>query len=417
MKEYFIPSRSVTRSLNSSKDLTNYFVSLRGNNTRIYTPNGGDVFINHVDDGQIFWNEIQIKGLKGQKYGATFNLPAPDFQLQGTQEVIRTEHGMVISFADSLKNRMLTEPMSWKAYSDSILRAGFAHSPALLKEKSRLSWKDRADIINEGFHDYTSGKLFILVRNERVLAILSQQYQYIAQEELYNAIVERIRKVHPKATFASGLVSWDFSLFDIFFNDEEADEAFRMTMNHMLQDADKEIEFTSLRSGLRFTTSDTGRASMTVSGFMEVSLNGSEPFRIPCGRSYSLNHEGKVTVKDVVHNVEKILAKSFQDFEDRIEALGMMEIHDLGLVLNYLNAHYGADIPTSILKPIAEDKMGQSGSGIDIILVLNEVATKYLQKPDMSMNIFLLLYERINTLMWSDFVRMEKDAKEENQKA
>lgn len=396
----------------SPENLSDYFDGLK--ETETYYPNGSDTFVSHVPNTPLAWNQMYFSG---EKYGTRIPLPAPDFDDDSVVDTVEREHGMMFSFPDTEHRQMLTLPMRGKAYVDVCARAGFANAQALMGKQSKLAWDRRAKIVNCGLHDYTTGQFFVLYRYGKVLAVCSNKYKYLEQTALYQATLDVLKKVHPEAAFNSGRASLDYVLFDFLFHDEESDEAFRMTLNHMFAEANIQYQIAKLHSGLRLTTGDTGLASVATTSFVDIAFEGRlDTLRIPCGRRHALKHEGDVSESDVLKNVQKVLTQSAQEFEDRLEQLGLMDIEDIGLVLDYLGSRYSNELPRKYMSDVIAKKNGVSGNGVDIILSLNEVAMKFLQekKDEVPLGAMLDLFERLTSLMWADFVAIEAKAKEES---
>lgn len=394
MKKYLQTDESVT-ALDTHKDLWEYLEFRKENDEWL------NVYINEMGAVGIpneplfipqYCSNIQLK-----KNGYTVDVPDIDYDIQENQECIQST-GLFLVFP--YRNKLVAYPTRSIAYNTICMRADDACGTMLRFDakpsKSVLPVKEKAERLTRDYLLY-SDNCKILLRDGKVSAALSKDYAILPADELLGKVEAQLKKDHPDFNYAGGSVSHEFLIAEYMLNDILMEESFRQALNNAGAD------ISTLKAGIRFSTSDTGSSCVFANVFYVA-----DGIRTSLGDGIAIRHIGDASVEKFGHAMEN-LGMVLKESEERIEQLGNTAISDVAGCLEKICKVY-TFLPKSVSETVIEDiriRFPHGGTAIDVYLALNDIIERHSQINVLTPTRYLDLCEQVAKLMKLPFAKID----------
>lgn len=301
-----------------------------------------------------------------------------------------------------IKNKWTTLPIRRTALRSIMARAKVSGLSIQTEEpgyKSRhLPVERRAEILTEmlGLYDMDCK---ILYRDEKVNAVLSDQYAILEENALYASLKSVLNEKFPLNKLEKGSVSHEHFELMYSLEDEDVEEDIEIK----LQEAN--IPFSEVKIALKFLTSDIGQANASVYPYIVI-----DDTYIRLGNPVNIKHFGKNTVKDfekAIENLYAVFEKSMFDFE---KLSNQKIMYPAGCLRSIA---YTKGLPKKSTMKVAEEldlKFPLECSGFDILMALNRIGAVYSSdNKDADFVRLLNIQENIAEAMTCNFEKYDKD--------
>lgn len=252
--------------------------------------------------------------------------------------------GLFIKFYDKEVKHCVIYPMRYTAMDSLLDRAGLRGRTMVNTEEKPgikvLPLKEKAAFLTRCLKLY-DGNCKILIRDEKVSAVLSDQYAVLPVYELEESLQEILAKEYPMAELKDGTATHEFITMRWDLKDDAMEEDLRCR----LEDCGKKVS--KVNSVLKFLTSDVGESHACVFPYFEV-----DGISLRCGRPLKVEHKGKKTVFDFAKLLPKINAM-FKNDESRIENLASTVIKHPADCFRAIACHQ--KMPKMICKKLSEN--------------------------------------------------------------
>ena len=238
----------------------------------------------------------------------------------------------------------------------------------------------------------------ILVRDEKISAIVTRRYEILPQWELVESLKEKISEEFNDFVFDNAKISHDYSTFSYVINDEEITDSLKGLLHSL------NISCEKLKVGVSLATSDIGLSKAYVYLFFE----------------YDNIHVQLPNIADVIHDfgnsVEKFksqitgLSAGFTENEDRIEELGNINIRNVPqTVKNILEIYnlFSSKNVDSVLDKFEIKNGGKQGTAVDCYLLLYEMAEE--SKKNGNPRGYVESMQKIAKMLCLDFLKFDKN--------
>lgn len=307
-----------------------------------------------------------------------------DFEMdasgQSVQECLE-DTKIFLKFHDGCKQRDAIYPLRYTAIASLYNRAGVGGRSFYNNEEKvgtrLLSLEEKVDILNRCLNLYDEN-CKILIRDEKVSAVMSSQYAILPTFALEEALQKVMSEQYPLAGLKDGAVSHEFISLRWNLNDEEMEE----DLKERLEEGGKNVQ--EVKAVLKFLTSDIGKANATVFPYFEI-----DGAAMRCGKPIKVEHKGKNTVKSFADLLPRMNAM-FKNDVKRLENLAGMEIRYPADCFRAVAYHVG--LPKKICMKLSES-LEEKGSctGLDIYYWLHVVVEEYQNQDDKKTDIVALL--------------------------
>lgn len=233
--------------------------------------------------------------------------------IQGTVEIVREtlkDTGVFVSFP--VKGKKVAYPLRYTAMDSTLARAGLGGRTMTNNEERPnqdvLPLEDKLKFMTRAFKLYNLN-CKILIRDEKVSAIRSDQYAILPADELLKSLTDVLETDYPMAELSDGTANHEFVSFMWNLHDEDMEEEVR----DRLSELGRQIK--TIGSGICFVTSDTGDANATAYPYFTI-----DNCRLKCGNPVSVKHMGKKTAADFQKQLPKLDAM-FKNNLNKIQEL------------------------------------------------------------------------------------------------
>lgn len=331
------------------------------------------------------------------RHGFTTQIGDIDYNDVNNEECIK-DTGLFLVFP--WKDKLRAFPTRRIAYATICKRAeddcGTMYRFDMKPNKGVLPIKEKAERLCRDFTLY-SNNCKILLRDEKVSAVLSKEYAILPADELIDALESQLATDHPDFLFDSGTVSHEFLIAEYLLNDREMEESFRLKLN------DAGADIGELRAGVRFSTSDVGLSRVYATLFYDA-----DGVRTTLAGRVELEHKGQASIEHFRDDIAK-LGMLFRECEDRIEELGNLDIKDVSGTVKRVRTE-NSFLPKQISEQVEDDlkvRFPAGGTGIDVYLALNEIVQRHAASTSLSPTRYLNLCEQASKLMYLDFQKYD----------
>ena len=190
----------------------------------------------------------------------------------------------------------------------------------------KLKRKQLAGILNSCFKLYPKSSTLLLIRNEKISAVHSgdeSDYSVLEITELMEKLKEKLDERFPGNVFCGGYS--DHAITCAEWSMPNQRDKLLGAYEKMLEAKGKKALVTKLTPGIRFSTSDTARASAKVSAI----LTG-EQYPIYIGKMLAVKHRWQSNIEDF----EEVLDQLFAQFSDTLAKLQKLEDIELQYPVN-----------------------------------------------------------------------------------
>lgn len=264
--------------------------------------------------------------------------------------------------------------------------------------KGVLPINEKAERLCRDYQLY-SDKCKILLRDGKVSAVLSKGYQILPVDELVGVIESQLKKDHPDFQFNNGQVSHEFLVTEYLLNDIEMEESFRLKLNEAGAD------FSSLKAGIRFATSDVGMSRVYVTIFYDA-----DGVRTTLGDGIEMEHKGEASIELFAEKMEN-LGNCLKECEERIEKLGNIDISDVSGCVSRICEVYSGVFPKAISDEVINELVvsrAALGTAIDVYLALNDIVQRHAKASSLSPTRYLNLCEQVSKLMNLPYEKIDR---------
>lgn len=348
-------------------------------------------------------NEVAVVGVENipimmQTFCAENDLDAED---GNNVECIR-ENGLFLSFLkDGGRTIIPTRAIAFPSICD---RAGLSGPTIANFKASRarnvLPVVDKAAWLSRGM-SLDKRECKILVRDEKVSAVLSAEYVILPADELIQIVESEIVKEHPDYTFMDASVSHEYLNVRYLVNNPNTDGRFQI----LLQDIQYgTFEFDRVQCGIGFATSDVGLSSAHIYPFFRV-----KDMIVPFGDSLAVKHNGTNSLQTFTDKMEKV-GTIFKEAEDQIETLGNTDLNSVPQVVRNIVSEHKTTFPKAQSEEVIselESEMDPSGTAIDAYLALNNIANRYCATKGFNPVVQLGMMDRVSKFLYANYKKYD----------
>lgn len=264
--------------------------------------------------------------------------------------------------------------------------------------KGVLPINEKAERLCRDYQLY-SDKCKILLRDGKVSAVLSKSYQILPVDELIDVLESQLQTDHPDYEFNKGQVSHEFLVAEYLLNDTEMEESFRLKLN------DAGANFSTLKAGIRFATSDVGLSKVYTTMFYDA-----DGIRTTLGDGIEIEHKGEASIENFSEKMGD-LGNCLKECEERIEKLGNIDINDVPGCVSRISEIYPGTFPKSITEEVINELTVSRtvlGTAIDVYLALNDIIQRHVKANDVSPTRYLNLCEQVSKMMNLPFDKIDR---------
>ena len=229
-----------------------------------------------------------------------------------------SDTGLFLKFYDKNKRKCVVIPLRYTAIATLFSRAGVGGRSFYNTEERAgmriLPLKEKAAFLTKCLKLYDE-TCKVLVRDEKVSAVLSNVYAVLPMYDLEESISHLLEREYPMSKLQNGQITHEY--ISLVWNLNEED------MENELKDRIEEFGgfAKEVTSSLKFVTSDIGNANASVFPYFTVDGN-----MLRCGKPIEIKHMGKKTVEDFAKKLPQ-LNSMFKNDIDRLSKLYDIEIH------------------------------------------------------------------------------------------
>ena len=338
-------------------------------------------------------------GIKVAKNGYKLDVKDIDLSEPEAYECIE-DTGLFLVFP--YKNQIIAYPTRRTAYASICKRAdddgSIMYRFDAKPNKGVLPINEKAERLCRDYQLF-SDKCKILLRDGKVAAVLSKGYTVLPCDELINALETQLKEDHPEFSFHTGQVSHEFLIAEYLLNDIEMEESLRLKLN------DAGADFTELKAGIRFASSDIGMSKVYASVFFDA--NG---IRTTLGKAVAMEHKGEASV-EMFQDMLKDLGTCLKECEEEIERLGNMGIQDISGCVEAICEAYPGIFPKAVSETVIDElKISYTvpGTAVDVYLALNDIIQRHCQINEVTPTRYLGLCEQVSHLMKLPFDKIDR---------
>ncbi len=227
----------------------------------------------------------------------------------------------------------VTMPTRYTAFRGMLERAGLGGNTLTnyvrYRKKEVLPVELKAKWLSTGMSLYGSDTK-ILIRDEKVTAMLSDDYAILPVYDLVPILEEKCKEIYPDMKFSSGYVTHEYFTCEYHLHDDATDNAFK----NLLVDIKAVDESARVSCGIIFVTSDVGLSRACAYPTLLLSNK-----TIRFGRGISLLHKGGNDLESFEKVIQSV-SSIFDEAEERVEKLGNTDIPDIKSVVEQIVEEY-----------------------------------------------------------------------------
>lgn len=351
-----------------------------------------ECFVKDFLDAPLFFDNYREKFEVESPSGAVIHVPPLDNPDDALSETARNIGLLLVYPKDG---DMVVKPTRYTAFSSICARAGLAGSTITNTNdkplQSVLPLVEKAQWLSRGLSLHHA-KCKILYRDGKVSSMLSSDYEIIPANEVVPEFEKNVRKDHPDMSFASGMLSHEYLYLDYMLNNTDMEESFIAMLD------DYNVKASTVKAGVRFSTSDIGGSCVTAAPFYYI-----DGVRVRLGHAITLAHDLKHKAEDFIELL-KGLAMVFKEAEDRVEELGNTEIkHPHGCFMYILNKNPFLKAGSEKIADELEMLYPSGCTAIDIYIALNRIVEERNKRKPLSPTQLINLTEAIAKLLFLDY--------------
>lgn len=369
------------------KDVLNFLAKDEWSEPFIY-----DCFVKEIINAPLFFGTYREKFEVETPSGAVFRVPSLD---NTDDELSETANDIGLLLGYPKDGDLVVKPTRYTAFSSICARAGLSGSTITnMNDKplqSVLPLVEKAQWLSRGMTLHKS-RCKILFRDGKVSSMLSSDYEIIPANKVVPKFEKTVRKDHPDMSFVSGMLSHEYLYLDYMLNNTEQEAAFIAMLNKY------KVKPTSVKAGVRFSTSDIGGSCVTAAPFYDI-----DGVRTRLGKPLVLSHDRGHKVEDFIKLLDG-LAMVFKESEDRVEELGNTEIkHPRGCFMHILDKNPSLKADSEDIAANLDVLYPSGCTAIDIYIMLNRIVDERNKRKPLSPTQLINLSEAIAKLMLIDY--------------
>ncbi len=304
--------------------------------------------------------------------------------------------GLFLTFPVDGKRKIY--PTRHTAFTSICQRAGLS-GPTIsnfigTSFKKVLPVTEKAAWLTRGFSLYAQ-KCNILIRDEKISAMMSGGYSILPADELVEALEKELKKEHKDMKMLSATISHEYLNVEYLLNDEDADSSFSL----LLKDFGMAE---NVKTGIGFATSDVGLSRAYVYPFFMTEDGYTTRF----GDSIGVEHEGKNNVETFVQLLPRV-DSLFKEAENQIEKLGNTDIKSLSYTVRNIAEDNKSLFPKSFADDVIATLSSQKGTAIDVYLALNEIVENYIVSRGNNPTLALTLKDRLSKYLYTNMKKYD----------
>ena len=234
----------------------------------------------------------------------------------------------------------------------------------------------------------------ILIRDGKVSAVLSKEYQILPVKDLIDVLEEELSSIHESLSFESASVSHEYTVVKYLLNDRVVEETLRLKLN------DYGCNITSLRAGVQFSSSDVGLSSVRANVFIIC-----DGIHMVLG-GVSMPHKGDASIEKY-HDCFDDFGLILQEMEDKVEKLGNMDITNVRETVQLIAEKYPQIFPIKARDEVLTDLSTGAGTGMDIFIALNDIVDRHIKQNEVSPTRYLQITEQVYSFINIPFDKVE----------
>lgn len=234
----------------------------------------------------------------------------------------------------------------------------------------------------------------ILIRDGKVSAVLSKEYQILPVKDLIDVLEEELSSIHENLSFESASVSHEYTVVKYLLNDRVVEETLRLKLN------DYGCNITSLRAGVQFSSSDVGLSSVRANVFIIC-----DGIHMVLG-GVSMPHKGDASIEKY-HDCFDDFGLILQEMEDKVEKLGNMDITNVRETVQIIAEKYPQIFPIKARDEVLTDLSTGAGTGMDIFIALNDIVDRHIKQNEVSPTRYLQITEQVYSFINIPFDKVE----------
>lgn len=253
--------------------------------------------------------------------------------------------------------------------------------------------KEKYEWITKAF-SYYGDISKILIRDGKVSAVLSKEYQILPVKDLIDVLEEELSSIHENLSFESARVSHEYVVAKYLLNDRVVEETLRLKLN------DYGCNITSLRAGVQFSSSDVGLSSVRANVFIIC-----DGIHMVLG-GVSMPHKGDASIEKY-HDCFDDFGLILQEMEDKVEKLGNMDITNVRETVQLIAEKYPQIFPIKARDEVLTDLSTGAGTGMDIFIALNDIVDRHIKQNEVSPTRYLQITEQVYSFINIPFDKVE----------
>lgn len=309
-------------------------------------------------------------------------------------------NGLFLSFLkDGKRIIMPTRAIAFPSICD---RAGLSgptiYNFKVSRSRQVLPVVDKAAWLSRGM-SLDQRKCKILIRDEKVSAMLSAEYVILPADELIRIVEEEMKKEHPEYTFMDASVSHEYLHVRYLVNNPNTDGRFQLLLRDIQYG-----EFDHVQCGIGFATSDVGLSSAYAYPFFKV-----KDMVVRFGDSIAVKHDGTNSIETFTKKMEKV-GTIFKEAEDQIENLGNTDLNSVPQVVRNIVAEHKTTFPKTQSEEVIaelESEMDASGTAIDAYIALNDIINRYCATKSFNPSLQLNLMDRVAKFLYANYKKYD----------
>lgn len=369
-----------------SRDLLEDYLQFRKKNDEWETPAINDVAVVGIENIPIMIQAVCTEnGIDGAN--------------ESNVECIQ-ENGLFLSFVKNGQRVIL--PTRSIAFSSICDRAGLS-GPTITnfgasRTRQVLSVVEKAAWLSRGM-SLDGRKCKILIRDEKVSAMLSADYVILPADELIQVAEAEIQKEYPDYSFMDASISHEYLHVRYLINNPNTDGRFQILLRDIQYG-----DFESVKCGIGFATSDVGLSSAYSYPFFKI-----KDMIIRFGESISVKHDGSNSIKTFEDRIEKV-GSIFKEAEDQIEKLGNTDLNSVAEVVRNIVAEHKTTFPKAQAEEVISEleiDMDGSGTAIDAYIALNDIINRYCAAKNFNPSLQLNLMDRVTKFLYTNYKKYD----------
>lgn len=279
-------------------------------------------------------------------------------------------------------------PLSDIAYASLSERAGVGgRSISTFEDNGRLNEmapENKSDIFNYCFPLYKNAKCLVLLRDNKVLAVLSgdsNDYSILEANRLLDTLNCNLALEFPNYQFKEATVSQEYVVAKFMLHDQDSENRY-LDIVHKFGLHD----ITTAKAEVLFVTSDVGLSAAKI-----IPMINTNQGTFPIGKAISLSHKNNATISKF-DDLCSMIMSLYKDSIENVENLAKTRIKHSAGCLRAIAFYLGLPRKASLI--VAENLTGEM-TAYHIFYYLNEIMAEHERQKPMNIKAKLRMQEDI----------------------